>query len=327
MIKIQGNIPDSIIQRYENKPHGTRPTKLDEVPIDTKNCDNNRTPKATQLSERLESNDGFQWQLYGAPLVARLPDGSYKIIDGGNRVATLQRILTNETTFPALIIDVESESEIARLFHRINGTASATVSVDVRFISKVLGEEEGLDSYKRVMTATNIVVAENSKSDNYVLKDITVDPKWRINSKGLEYMTDKHEQYAIDALNLYTTSFGTGKEKLSPVVVQITKALQQIFISYEEFFTKEKNAKKEFNDWFNSAVSFKVQPKHWLYNEKYNHDRMEQRHLGTMLGIVTDWRQYMAANNRPAPLTSIAKNLYELHAVNKAKKLEELEAA
>ena len=327
MIKIQGNIPDSIIERYKNSPQGTRPIGLTEVPINTQNFDSNRMPKASKLSERLESNNGFMWQLYGAPLVAKLPSGEYRILDGGHRISLVQRILEDEKTFPALVIDVESKSEIARLFHRINGTASATVSTDVRFISKVLGEEQGLEAYERVINATNVVVAESSKSDNYVLKDTTVDPEWRINSKGLEYMTDKHEQYTIDALNLYTTSFGTGKEKLSPVVVQITKALQQISISYEEFFAKEKNAKKEFNEWFNSAVSFKVQPKHWLYNEQYNHDRMEQRHLGTMLGIVTDWRQYMAANNRPAPLTSIAKNLYELHAVNKAKKLEKLEAA
>ena len=311
MIKIQGSIPEKVLAKYVNKAHGTKPTGLTDVPINTPNFKSNRTPKGTHLAKRLEANNGFMWELYGAPLVARLPNGSMQIYDGGNRVATLQRIFPDVESFPALIVDVENESQIARLFHRINGTASQPVSPNVRFISQVLGKEEGLKDYIDVMKKTSVVVAESTKIKNYVLDDI-INPKWRIDSNALIFLTDYNKATAITSLNLFTSSFKPNRgDGLQPVVSQVVKGIQRLLKTYHsEFFCNKENF-EHFSNWFKNATEFDSNPNNWQFNEKYPHDRMEMRHLGTALGIVQKYGKYCRDHNKASPNVNIMKAQYQ----------------
>ena len=313
MIKVKGKIPARLTADYLGKVYGTQPTQLDQVPLSkTTNYTNNRTPLATDLTKRFDARQGFDWYLYGAPLVAKRPDGSFQIYDGGHRIAMFEIAFPDATHFPALVSEVKEDKVVPQLFHKINGTASKQVSPNVRFISQILGEEHGLQHYKDVILATKVVVSEDANKTNYVLSDI-IDPDWRIDSNALIFLTNKDKQTAIDCLKLYTQSFSknAGKDKLAPVTSQIVKALQCILLTYQSHFIFKHQTRLHFFKWFKDATQLNTQVKSWLFNEKYQHDRMEQRHLGTALGIIQMYASYCRSNNVPAPEVKVMENLFK----------------
>ena len=224
MIKLKNSIPAKTLAIYQQKaPMGTPGHGTANIPIDTENFDGNRTPKGKVLAKYLEGNDGFHWGLFGSPLVARLPDGKLKIYDGGHRVAMLQQLYPHIKTFPGTIIDVKDEAEISRLFHRVNGSAASFVNAETRFINQVLGQENNIDKYVDVLTATNITVWESD--ENYVPEHIK-NPQWRINVGPLEDIVNDDRNLAIWALNLYTSSWGQfSTSGCTAITGQIVKAL------------------------------------------------------------------------------------------------------
>jgi hypothetical protein len=106
MIELKGSIPAKTLKAYQAKtPHGTPGEGTKEIPINTPNFKGNRTPKGSVLAKYLQNNNGFHWGLFGSPLVARLPDGTLEIYDGGHRVSMLQQLYPDLKTFPGTIVE------------------------------------------------------------------------------------------------------------------------------------------------------------------------------------------------------------------------------
>jgi hypothetical protein len=326
MIAIKGSIPAKTLKTYQaKKPFGSPGQGTTNIPINTPNFDGNRKPKGDVLGKYLQNNDGFHWGLFGSPLVAQLPNGTRKIYDGGHRVAMLQQLYPDMKTFPGTIIEVESDAEISRLFYRVNGGAASFVNPETRFINQVLGEEVGVDKYIDVLEKTNVTIYESE--DNYVPESVT-DPKWKINVKPLEDIVDSDSNLAIWALNLYTTAWGQNvseNAKGAPITGQIVKALHQLGITYKDHF-KTKQGLERFENWFITMVGLSPSKSDWLFATEYKHERMELRHLGTALGIMTKYSSYARTrhgNSSPSPAP--IKALYESHDAKRAKKKDQLQ--
>lgn len=310
MIKIKGSIPAKTLAIIKSKGmKGTPGVGCSDIPMDTENFYGNRTPKAKVLSDYLKN--GFDWGLYGAPLVAKLPDGTLKIYDGGHRVAMLQIEDPTRKTFPGVIIDVEDTKQIARMFHRVNGSAASFVNPETRFINEVLGEEEGIEKYISVLEKSKVTVYE--AEDNFVPK--TVHPKWKINVKPMQDMVNDCPFATVWSLNLYTTAWGQfdkySTELGTAITGQIVKGLFTIKkCNVDNFFNIPTNEKR-FMDWFVRNVGDNPSKSDWLFNVEYKHDRMESRHYGTALGIWTKFCSY--ARNQPwrAEAPSVKGSLIE----------------
>lgn len=326
MITIKGSIPAKTLKTYQAKsPFGNPGEGTTDIPINTPNFDGNRKPKGSVLAKYLQSNDGFHWGLFGSPLVARLPDGKLKIYDGGHRVSMLQQLYPEMKTFPGTIIDVKDEAEISRLFYRVNGGAASFVNPETRFINQVLGEEVGVDKYIDVLEKTNVTVYESD--DNYVPISVNT-PRWKINVKPLEDIVNSDKDLAIWALKLYTQAWGQfGSNNATGIAItgQIVKALHQLGITYKEHFSTKQGLER-FEEWFIKSVKLSPDKSSWLFATEYKHERMELRHLGTALGIMSKYAGYARTQySNSAPKVEPIKTLYEAHDNKRAKKKDSTE--
>jgi hypothetical protein len=326
MIKIKGAIPAKTLKVYQSKsPIGNPGEGTANIPIDTENFYGNRTPKGSVLAKYLQGNDGFHWGLFGSPLVARLPDDTLKIYDGGHRVSMLQQLYPEMKTFPGTIIDVKDEAEISRLFYRVNGGAASFVNQETRFINQVLGEEPGVDKYTDVLEKTNVTVFESD--ENYVPMSIS-HPQWKINVKPLEDIVDLNKDLAIWALHLYTKAFGqfvSDNATGTAITGQIVKALHQLGITYKEHFSTKQGLER-FEEWIIKSVGLDPSKSSWLFSTEYKHERMELRHLGTALGIMSKYAGYARPRfGNSAPTVAPIKTLYQAHDLKRAKKKEQEE--
>lgn len=329
MINIKGSIPEKTLSYYRSLgTQGTPGTGLSDIPIATPNFKGNRKPKANVLSKYLKAMNGFHWGLFGAPLVARLPNGEMEIYDGGHRVAMLQMVDPDRQTFPGYVVPVADRAEISRLFHRINGSAASFVSAETRFINEVLGEETGTDPYLDVLNRAEIVVYESE--DNFV--PANVNPMWRLNVTPLKDITDLDPDYAVWAINLYKKAWGqhtNGSEIGISITGQIVKALHLLRNTYENDFAKSK-VLSAFEKWFVDSVLVLPAKEAWIFNTEYKHDRMELRHYGTALGIMQRfcawYRSQRGSKDCPiadTPKVSIIENLYRNYDMKKAKRLQD----
>jgi hypothetical protein len=333
MITLKGVIPEKTLKKYQEKtPQGIPGEGLQSISIDTPNYDGNRMPMANKLVKYLENYEGFHWGLFGSPLVAQLPSGERWIYDGGHRVALLQRLYPERKTFPGTIIQVQNKKEIARLFHRINGTSASFVSPEVRFINQVLGDEKGIEVLKNVLKLTNTSVMESE--ENFVPKEHE-DSKptlFRINVGPLEHMVE-HEgkECAVWAIKTYCLAWGqflpeNTKQTGIPITGQIVKALSTLKELYFDFFKDFKN-EKIFSDWYEAALKVNPEKSTWIFNN-LKHDRMEQRHYGTAYGM---WRQFCSAMRNTnikgfkVPSVKLIENLYNSYEEKKQERTKKFQ--
>jgi len=321
MITIKGSIPAKTLKTYQAKsPFGNPGQGTTNIPIDTPNFNGNRTPNGKILAKYLEGNDGFHWGLFGSPLVARLPDDTLEIYDGGHRVSMLQQLYPHMKTFPGTIVDVDSKEEISRLFYRVNGGAASFVNPETRFINQVLGQEKNIGEYVDVLRKTEVTVYDSDT--NYVPKEVT-NPRWKTNVKPLEDMVKENKELAIWAYNLYTKAWDQhhrSSETGIPITGQIVKALHTIASIYANYFDNPRDALR-FEDWFISMVSLSPAKSDWLFANDYKHERMELRHLGTALGIWKKYCNYARGKfGGSAPALAPIEDAYNAHDKKRAAK-------
>jgi len=317
MINLKGKIPTNVINTYRAVgPLGTPGEGTSEIPINTPNFNGNRTPKAHDLTKRLQKNGGFHWGLFGSPLVARLPDGTLEIYDGGHRVAMLEQLFPERETFPGTIIDVKDKAEISRLFHRVNGSAASFVNAEQRFINEVKGEEKGISHYTDVLSKAGVVVMDSET--NFVPTNAT-SLKWKTKIAPVKEMTDRNKDDAVWALSLFVSAWDKYSGPDSTVTGQIVKALHLIKEVYANHFSDEKML-THFENWFVNTVSFDPRIGSWLFQE-FKHDRMEKRHYGTAYGIMQKYCSYArnTISNR-SPKVEPIKSAYEAHDKEKKQK-------
>ena len=211
--------------------------------------------------------------------------------------------------------NVKDEAEISRLFYRVNGGAASFVNAETRFINQVLGQENNIDKYVDVLTATNVAVWE--AEDNYVPDHIN-NPQWRINVGPLEDMVDDDRTLTIWALNLYTTAWGQfSNTGCVAVTGQIVKAIHLIGKTYENDI---KWKVEDFEKWFINSIALSPDKTSWMFNEN-KHDRMEKRHYGTALGIVTKYLGWRRANGKVAATPKKMEELYHEYDKKKSAKI------
>ena len=313
-IKTKGSIPERILNKYQGKQKNL-PGTTSIVPIDISNLSTNRKPSSSKLVKYIDRNGGFDWALFGMPVVARYPNNDMEIIDGGHRVCLLQTILPEVTTFTACVVDVPNKAIAKQLFHKFNGTSSSSVSNECRFVNEVLGNEYVPLNTKvvKVLNATGVTVYEHE--DCYVPIGIE-DPIWKINLKAIEWMVKKDIPTAVQSLNLYTQTF-TPRGKPSAITNQFAKALQQLLITYKEYFSNEANMDKF--EQFLHTKSLTDDAKDLLFKE-YSHDRMEQRHLGTAYGLMKSFRKFVDKGSKAGgievPETTPIKDVYTSYSNN-----------
>lgn len=316
-IQTQGTLPKKVIELYGSKaPQGEKGIGTTNIDINTPNWEGNRRPSASKIEKYLKKYDGFAWALFGSPLVAELPNGERYIYDGGHRVAMFQTLYPNEKTFPGTVLKVKDKAEIARLFHRINGTAASFVNNEVRFINEVLGEEKGIEMYTDVLEKANVAVLDSPS--NYVPLTLK-DPKWKINARPMQDMVELDPDTTVYAMKLYCQAFGVSEARKGNSAVSITgqivKALQLLKLVYADWLNVKQNL-DTFEDWFNGAVSFDNQKSTWLFSTTYKHERMELRHYGTAYGIWKKFASYCRSTmgmGSNAPKIDTIKDLYNEH--------------
>ena len=290
-IKTKESIAERILNKYQGISKGT-PGYAQMVSVDVPNLLTNRRPSAAKISKYIDRNGGFDWALFGMPIVAKYPNSMMEIIDGGHRVTILQTVLPDVKKFNACIVEVDNPERGKQLFHQYNGTSSSTVSNECRFVNEVLGNEFVPLNNKvvKVLNATGVTVYEHE--DCYVPTSV-LDPLWKINLRAIEWMVKKDIPTAVQSLNLYTQTF-TPRGKPSAVTNQFPKALQQLLITYKEYFSNEANMAKF--EQFLHTKSLTDDAKDLLFKE-YSHDRMEQRHLGTAYGLMKSFRKFVEKNS------------------------------
>lgn len=85
----------------------------------------------------------FSWEAFGALLVARRPDGTLYVYEGGHRrdVALLR---PDVTVVPCLIYDIDSIAKEARTFNTVNINRSAVSAFDRWKARKIAGDRNAL---------------------------------------------------------------------------------------------------------------------------------------------------------------------------------------
>jgi len=313
-IQIKGKIPlSTLTQLLHTDVHGKKSGGQEEVPIEVENFKGNRLPNANDISKYLKT--GFNWGLYGSPLVARIEEGPEKgklvVYDGGHRKAMYEIRFPDLKTFPATVIDVKDMQEVARLFHRINGTASKKVNNETRFINQFLGDEfDDIGDEIDLLENTDVVVMQSETS---YAPDTIPHPKWKITSSAISQLCKIGKSEAEEALNIYKKSFGSNNT-VHNITGQIVKAFAHIIKVEKTHF--ENNSTDHFSNWIKRLADVDSTISSWLYKIEFPHDRMERRHQGTACGI---WKKYchqcikhgVPVKQRPNWLSSNVLKVYD----------------
>ena len=316
MSRLKGEIPKQIILDLKSgklNPHiGSYPATCDKVSIHTPAATGFRPVKAKRIADNLRDVGGFDWRLFGLPLVARnLETGNLTVYDGNHRVETLKVAQPGLNVFPCTIIDFENDVEINNAFWRINGGNSAEVTAEERWVNQWLGRMiPAMELARDVLTPSNLVIWGGK--DCYGPNSIK-DPKWstrlgpiRDILSGTDWMgfpkTNDSINHAIWGIKIYQRMFSmrTGGSEPTQIVGQLLKALVAIRCKseYQEFF---KDNLDVFEEWLTSRAGTDTSPSDdWLFHAT-KHDRMECRHLGTALGIVKKFRGALTNNGALKP--------------------------
>ena len=107
----------------------------------------NRPTKADLISRY--TKNGFDWNKWSPPIVAKLPDGTQYLLDGDHRRHMFKQFHPEAEEMPAWMIKVSSDEEFHSLFVEINSTGRKNVSGDEAFIHMVhAGNENASAHYK-----------------------------------------------------------------------------------------------------------------------------------------------------------------------------------
>lgn len=115
---------------------------IENVSVDIKQALVQRVMRPNSAESYLKQVGEFDWNLFGAVLVAEYPNKERELVDGGHRVYMAKKSIPNIKTVPALIAQVNNEEEASQLFHRYNGTVRKNVNPEEIFISKYHGNEK-----------------------------------------------------------------------------------------------------------------------------------------------------------------------------------------
>jgi hypothetical protein len=97
-----------------------------------------------QVEDRvLEIASKFSWAMFIALVVVRRPDGVLSVVEGGTRLRAARK-RTDITTVPCLVFDINSLSEEARLFYRLNTERTKVGSRDQYKALLTAGDELAL---------------------------------------------------------------------------------------------------------------------------------------------------------------------------------------
>lgn len=310
MPRLKGEIPKQIKEDLKsgklNPNIGTYPATCDKVSIDTPAAAGFRDVKAKRIADNLRDVGGFDWRLFGLPLVARsLATGKLYVYDGNHRVETLKVAQPGLKVFPCAIIDFEDEVEINNAFWRINGGNSSEVTAEERWVNQFLGRMiPALYLANNVLIKSNVVIwgGKNCYGPTSIKN-----PKWFtrlgpvrdvLSRKAYWGFYDKDSiANAIWGFKTYQRMFSTraGVSEPTNIIGQLYKALVAIksMPEYQEFF---KDNLDVFEEWLTARAMTDTSPKDdWLFQDN-KHDRMECRHLGTALGIVKKFRGALSNN-------------------------------
>lgn len=156
---------------YSNKVKvkGTMAEAIHYVPVDLKAIEAQRETKTSRIKKYIKEAKHFDWDLFGIITVAEIDElqGERRVVDGGHRLAMVKEYLPQVTEVPANIIKMKTEAEAAKLFHRFNGTSSAQVSNEERFVARVLGEDVLALETASVLESLGLKIIGNQETGTY----------------------------------------------------------------------------------------------------------------------------------------------------------------
>lgn len=135
------------IRAYLGKPHIGTPALGLTVSVDADMAIAQRPFHPYQVEKWIhDSNGQIDWNLFGYSTAVERSDGSKVIIDGQHRISLIKTLDPSIKEVPAHIIKSNDQHYIAKLFGRMNGGASHTVTREERlWADLVAGDQYALD--------------------------------------------------------------------------------------------------------------------------------------------------------------------------------------
>lgn len=130
-------------EKYLGHAWGT-PAKGDRVSVQIDSVESQRPLDEKKCWDYINKHKGVDWNLFGYVKVARLPNGSLKLLDGQHKTYIVRNILPHVTEVPADIIDC-TPIEAAKYFDELNGGSNKSINQEDRFWAKIcMGDDFAL---------------------------------------------------------------------------------------------------------------------------------------------------------------------------------------
>jgi len=141
---------------------GSPLSTLDKVSVDLTDVKVQRKLNPKRALSYISKVGAFDWRLFGVVTVVEYPDGRQERVNGQHKSYMAKETGIDEV--PALIYNIENEEEASKLFHRMNGTCSANVNPEERFVAQYHGgEAEALLLYEGLIKCNAYVESNGNK--------------------------------------------------------------------------------------------------------------------------------------------------------------------
>ena len=243
--KIKGNFSKKF-QTTSISIRGEKPDWMDFLPVAPVNVLSkvNRPTKAKTLEKNLKQGGGFNWNLWSAPKVAKLPNGEMILYDGDHSRALYKMAFPNATHMPVALRSVDTIQEVHQLFHLENGGCRKNVSAEERFVHQYLSGD-----VKAVQTAENLKkcglrVFCSDEDGGSVGNPTGPKTKYRGFEKSLSASSIHHVKHASEMI---VNTFGT----IDDIHSELLEGLSIVFNDYPEVYTDGVYEGK-FRTWFSA---------------------------------------------------------------------------
>lgn len=203
------------------------------VSVDTPHVKVQRTTRKNRFQKYYKEVGAFDWRLFGAVIVAEYPDGIRELVDGGHKTGFVKDNLPEVDQVPAIIIPCPSREEAARWFHRFNGTCSANVNAEERFVAQYHGNEaEAQRLYKGLIKCSAYIESGDNRVGKVKHGKAIKIGKWKD-------LYNKYQEYTVNSCNMiHNNGLWPTERSYNTMLLMGLVELQKVFKHFDVDFSK-----------------------------------------------------------------------------------------
>jgi len=265
----------------------------------------NRDTEIKNLKKNLKVRGGFDGNMWQAPRAGRCADtGKVFVFDGDHSRHLFKAANPDAKTMPMQIIDVDTKSDIHRLFVQTNKTCKTSITAEQTFVHSVYAGVENVQKYAEILNNSGMYVYCSHEAGGSIGDEQGVPVKFSSLKSAVE--VSDNEEIVREAKEVIMKCKHPRKEG-KPISGEMLTSLCLLFSAYPAL--RPNNAcGQEFAEFFVEAVGSKFPER---FGKKIQEDcksRFKANHRMTA-GLVHEIMEHQI--DHPKTFAEVSKGAYQ----------------